>query len=112
MSIQETPLAAVKRLYGSKDKLVGSIVGVLRAGDEDEGDLKQRLLSASNQKLLRLADVAKTVSDKYGSKEKLAETLAATVGKAKDSDYITKLKSLSAPRLLDMMTAASKKAPK
>lgn len=110
MSVQETPLAAVKRLYGSKDKLVDSIAQTLRVGDEDEGELKQRLLSASNKKLLRLAEVAKSVTDKYGGKDKLADTIATQLGKAKDADFVTKLKSYSAPRLLDMVRSSEKKA--
>ena len=110
MSVQETPLAAMKRLYGSKDKLVDSIASSLRDEDEDEGELKQRLLGAPNKKLLRLAEVVKTVKEKYGSKDKLVQELADALGKAKDSDFAAKLKTYSLPRLVDMMSVASKKA--
>jgi hypothetical protein len=110
MAAHETPLQAMKRLYGNKEKLVDSLVGSLRGAEEEAGELKERLLKASNKQLLRLSTVAKTMGDKYGSRDKLAAALAETVGKAKDSGYVTKLREMSAPKLLDMMTSASKRA--
>lgn len=107
MAIKETPLAKVKRLHGSKESLVDSVAADLaRESDEDAGELKQRLLGASNKQLLRLAEVLKTVKDKYGSKDKLVEALSAARGKAKDGDYQAKLRTLPLPRLLDMTRAA------
>ena len=109
MSVQETPLQAVKRLYGSKDKLIDSLAKTLRDAEDEAGEFKQRLLKISNAKLLRLADVSKTVSEKYGSKDKLAAAVAGAYGKAKDSDYVTKLASYTPARLLDMMRSAEKR---
>lgn len=109
---KETPLQAVKRLYGSKDKLIESVVGVAKQAGEDAAEVKERLVSASNKKLLRLAEVSKQIKDDYGSKDKLADALAKALGRAKDSDYVTKLKGLSATRLLDMMKAAGRRARK
>lgn len=110
MSTQESPLQTLKRLYGEKEKLVDSLVGSLRDGDEDEGELKQRLLKASNKKLLRLAEVSKTIKAEYGSKDKLAETVASLLGKAKDADYVAKLKGFAPGRLLDMATSRARAA--
>jgi len=87
-------------------------VGVAKQAGEDAAEVKERLVSASNKKLLRLAEVSKQIKDDYGSKDKLADALAKALGRAKDSDYVTKLKSLSATRLLDMMKSAGKRARK
>jgi len=110
MSVPETPMQAVKRLYGSKDKLIDSLAKTLRDAEEEAGEFKQRLLKISNAKLLRLAEVSKTVSDKYGSKDKLVAAVADVYGKAKDSDFVAKLATYSPARLLDMIRAADKQA--
>ncbi len=102
MAVQETPLQIVKRIYGNKDKLVDQLAKTLCDAEEDAGEFKQRLLKTSNQKLLRLADVGKRMSEKYGSRDKLVATVAQAWGKAKDSDFIEKLSSYSPARLLDM----------
>lgn len=107
MSVKESPLAQVKRLHGSKEKLVDSLVDALGkdAGDESPEALKQRLQSSSNKKLLRLAKAISTVNTKHGSKDKLVQTVSAAKGHAKDQDYVAKLQTMSIPRLLDMVNA-------
>jgi hypothetical protein len=106
---KETPLQAVKRLYGSKDKLIDKLVDVARDGDEDEGEVKERLGTVSNKKLLRLADVSKLVKDKYGTRDKLVDTLTKSLGKAKDADYGVRLRTISTARLLDLARAADRR---
>lgn len=106
---KETPLQAVKRLYQSKDKLIDKVVDVARGADEDVAEVKERLATVSNKKLLRLAEVGKQVKEKYGSKDKLAASLAAALGKAKDGDYVARLGRYSTARLLDMMQAAERR---
>jgi len=107
---KETPLQAVKRLYGNKDKLIESVIDVAKDAGEEVSEVKERLVSVSNKKLLRLAEVSKQLKEQYGgSKDKLADALAATLGRAKDSDYVAKLRTLSAPRLIGLMRAASKR---
>ncbi len=64
----------------------------------------------SNKKLLRLADVSKRVKDKYGSRDKLVETLGKSLGKAKDADYLARLGAISTARLLDMARTAERRA--
>lgn len=105
MADRETPLQAVKRMYGSKDKLVDQVVAALGAAGDEANELKQRIARISNRKLLRLAEVGKTIKDKYGSKDKLAEAVAAAYGRTKDADYVAKLQALSPARLLDMARA-------
>ena len=106
MSSQETPLQAVKRLYGNKEKLVDTLVASLRKDDSD--DLKERLLKSSNKKLLRLVDASKTVTDKHGSTDQLAEVIAVAKGKGKDRDFIERLQRCSPPQLLDLASSAQK----
>jgi hypothetical protein len=109
---KETPLQAVKRLYGSKEKLIDKLVDLARDPDEDAGEVKERLATVSNKKLLRLADVQKRVKDKYGSRDKLVDALGKSMGKAKDADYLASLGSISTARLLDMARRAERRATK
>lgn len=106
----ETPLQAMKRLHGSKDKLVDSLAAACRQDDEDLSETKERLKAVSNKKLLRIAEVEKAVSEGYGGVDKLVDSLAAALGRSKDTDYVNKLRTLSHGRLLDMVRAAEKRA--
>ena len=105
----ETPLQAVKRLYQSKDKLIDKVVDVAREADEEVAEVKERLATVSNKKLLRLAEVGKAIKEKYGSKDKLVAAISQAVGKAKDKDYVARLKQLSSSRLLDMARGAERR---
>jgi len=109
---KETPLQAVKRLYGTKEKLVDGLVDAAKGAGEEAAEVKQRLLSASNSKLLRLAKVTKSIKDQYGGRDKLVGSVAGALGKAKDNDYVTKLGSFSSGRLLDMVRAAERRVKK
>ena len=103
MSAKKTPLQVVNEEHGGKEKLVDSIIGLVEKGDEDKDELKQRLLTSSNKKLIRLLGTLKTVHDQYGSRAKLAEAVAAAKGRAKDADYVRKLGTYASTRLLGMM---------
>lgn len=106
MSVKETPLATVKRLHGTKEKLVDSLVSKLAEdSDESKGDLKERLMAVSNKKLLRLSAAWRMVSEKYGDKAGLIDAISTARGKAKDQDYREKLDTYSVTRLLDMARA-------
>ena len=112
MGSKMTPLAQVKAEHGEKSKLVDAVLSVIDLGDSSKDDAKTRLASVSNKKLLRLLRVGQTVKDKYGSTEKLAEAVAAAAGKAKDNDYLAKLKKLAAGKLLDLARGLKPKAEK
>jgi len=105
----ETPLQAVKRLYQSKEKLIDKVVDVAREADEEVAEVKERLATVSNKKLLRLAEVGKAIKEKYGSKDKLVAAVSQAVGKAKDKDYVTRLKQFSSVKLLDMARGAERR---
>ncbi len=108
---KKSPLAQVKDLFKNKEALVDHLLGKLELGDASKDDVKARLLAASNKKLLRLLEVASEVKEKYGSSEKLAETVAKAVGKAKDQAYVAKVAQLakrSPARVLDLLKSATR----
>ena len=104
------PLAKVKALYGSKDKLVDKLAGSLVHDGSDEGSIKERLATASNAQLLRLASVTESVKKAYGSRDKLIDALTKALGRAKDSDFVTKLGTFSLPKLYDLAKSAERRA--
>ena len=104
------PFARMKALYGSKDKLVEKIAGSLASDGEDEGALKDRLLKASNQQLLKLANVAELVKKQYGGRDKLVDALTKALNRAKDQPFIAKLGTFSLPRLYDLARSAERRA--
>jgi hypothetical protein len=110
---KKTPVQRMKDQFGDKEKLVDHLLGVLSFGGQEKEKVKEKLLAVSNKKLLRMLEVGSEVKQKYGSPEKLAEAVAAAVGKAKDKAYLDKLGklALSSPaRLLDILRAAQAKA--
>lgn len=104
------PLAKMKALYGSKDKLVDKIAGSLAHEGADEDSIKSRLASASNQQLLRLAQVSEAVKKAYGSREKLVDGLLKKLNRAKDKDFVSKLGAFSLPRLYDLARSTDRRA--
>ncbi len=110
MSARETPIQTVKRIYGSKEKLVEAVVKALGGLDAGEDDLEERLNGAPNSRLLRLADVAANVKSRYGSKGKMVDAICSAEGKAKDADYHERLNGYPLPRLLDLAAAAERRA--
>jgi hypothetical protein len=105
----KSPLAVVKDKFGGKDKLVDKLVGLLES-DESKEQMRERLLSVANSKLLHLYDVASAVREAYGSREKLLEAAAGALGRGKDKDYIAKIEIYSTARLLDVTRSAEKRA--
>ena len=106
---QSSPLSRVKEKFGGKDKLVDQIVGLLGStGDEPKDELRKRLLGAANRKLIRLHEVATGLTE-HGGHDKLADAAAAGLGRAKDKDYVQKLTTYSAGRLLDMVRVAERR---
>ncbi len=104
------PLARMKAVYGTKDKLIDKIAGSLVTDGEDEGALKSRLLKASNQQLLKLVNVVEAVKKSYGGRDKLVASLVKALNRAKDQQYVAKLTSFSLPRLYELARAAERRA--
>lgn len=100
----------MKRLYQSKEKLIDKVVDIAREADEEKDEVVERLSSVSNKKLLRLGEVSKVLKDKYGgSKDKLITAVGQAFGKAKDKDYVARLGTYSAARLLDLVQSAERR---
>jgi hypothetical protein len=110
MSGNKTPLQVVNEQHGGKEKLVDKLVGLIEKGEEGAEDIKERLRNVSNTKLLRLLEVAETVKEKYGSKDKLTQVVADALGRAKDADYVKRLSAYSPGKLLDLAKSLAKKA--
>jgi hypothetical protein len=105
-----TPFQKVQQLHGGKEQLVDKIADVLERGEEDKDELKQRLQSSSNTKLLRLLETATELKDRFGTKEKLVEAILAKMGRTQDADYRTKLLGWSPARLLDLHRSKERSA--
>jgi hypothetical protein len=99
------PKALLASRHGSKETLVGSLVGSLVRADENREVLQSKLLKASNAQLLRLAGVVETVNKKFGGRDKLIDSIAKVTKSAKDKDYLAKLATYSLPRLLDLASS-------
>ena len=100
------PKARLAKVHNSKADLAKSLAPALVAGDEDAGEVSERLSKASNTQLLRLQKVVETVKSKYGSREKLIEAIGSAQNKSKDKDYLAKLATYPLPRLLDLAPRA------
>ena len=109
---QKSPLAIVNETFGAKDKLVDKLVGLLERGDESKDDLRKRLSSAANTKLLHLHKVATEVKDKHGSHDALVEHVAKALGRSKDKPFVERLAATSDARLADLFKATERKAKK
>ncbi len=107
----DTPIQAMKKIFETKDKLVSSIVGAVKHDGESDDEAVARLKGLSNKKLLRLSAVAKEVGDR-GGKDKVVSAIGAAMGRAKDSDYLTKLGSFSNARLMDLLRVSEKRSKK
>ncbi len=103
------PRARVTANHESKAALAKSLAKSLARHDEDDGQIAERLSTASNQQLLRLHDVVSTVKEKYGDRAKLIAKLGELDKKATDKDYLAKLDTLGLPQLLDMARAHDKR---
>jgi len=107
---QKSPLAIVNETFSAKDKLVDKLVALLDRDEEPKADLRKRLLTASNSKLLNLHRVATTVKEKFGSRDKLVAHVAVQLGRTKDKDFLAQLDNQSDARLLDLAGAAERRA--
>ncbi|MCB9653650.1 MAG: hypothetical protein H6729_05920 [Deltaproteobacteria bacterium] len=102
-----TPLQEMKKDFGDRKGLVDRLVDLVekQRGDSSNDEVRSRLMSLSNKKLLRLYGVEQKVRERFGDREKLvAHILKARKDAAltADESYETKLRTYSTARLLDM----------
>lgn len=107
---KKTPLQLVKEMHGGKDKLVDKLMGLVERGEESKDELKTRLKSAANSKLLRLHDVLTEIQEQFGSKEKLVDGVLDLKNRVKDTDYRDKLLAMSPTRLMDLYRSTHRKS--
>lgn len=108
---KDTPLQTMKKIYGTKDKLVDSVVDAVKHEGESKEEAVARLKSVSNGKLLRMSAVAKAVADR-GGREKVIAAVGNAIGRTKDSDYLGKIGLLSSTRLMELLRSAEKHVSK
>ena len=102
------PLHTVKTQFGSKEDLVNKLAPLLdKQAEEDEAQFKDRLMRVSNRKLLRLLQRENEVRERFGSREKLVDTVVGL--KSGDAAYRVKALSLSNGRLLSMHKGLARK---
>ena len=104
-----SPLKTVKEKFGSKEKLVEKVVELIAQTKEESEDLKERLATAANAKLLKLYETGTELKEKFGSKEKLVENILSIQNRIKDNPYKEKLMTYSIPKLMDMVKGLNKK---
>ena len=98
-----TPLHTVKEKFGSKEQLVGQLVGLVqKAEGETESELSARLMRVSNRKLLVLHERESLLKEKFGNRDKLISTLVEKELGRSDADLQAKLAQQSTGRLLSM----------
>lgn len=104
----QSPLQIVKEKFGSKDKLVDQLVGLLEPAEgESKEELTDRLKRVANAKLLHLHGVGEQVKA-LGGKDALVGKVAELAGHGKDKDFAAKLSARSMSNLLDMHAALSR----
>lgn len=85
--MHKTPLQMVRDRYGSKEKLVDELMGLIkRPSDLPKDKFKKKLLAQSNKKLMVLHDREQLVKDKFGNRDKLIDAIVEIRGGKKSED--------------------------
>lgn len=105
--MKSTPMQVVKNEFGSREKLVDQLAGMVDRHPDDGSadDTKKRLMGLSNQKLLRLYQVEQKVRERFGDRDQLVEQIIEArtkAGHTADDDFKAKLATYSKAQLLDM----------
>lgn len=104
------PRAKLVGAHGSKEALAKTLAPSVARDGEDTDMLEASLKTASNKQLLRLAKVTATVKQKWGDRSKLIAAIGAAEKKGGDKDFIAKLGTYSLPQLVNLATAAERRA--
>jgi hypothetical protein len=109
--MKKSPLAATQERFESKEKLVQA-VQKLATEDLwlDRVNATKGLAKVSNQKLQRLHDVLTDAKKRFGSRQKLVDSILELAKRSKDKGYATALGGYPLPRLLDLHGTLSKSA--
>jgi hypothetical protein len=106
----KSPLALVKETFGDKAKLVEALE---KLTSEDlwmaRTNKNKGLSHVSNAKLLRLHAIFEAVKEKFGTREKLIDSIVGFEKRSKDADLRQKLLGWPVPRLYDAYKSAAKR---
>ena len=120
--MKKSPFSQVQQRFESKEKLVEAVQKL--ATDQlwlDRVNTKKGLSRVTNAKLLRLHDLLSDAQGRFGSREKLIDSILDLAKRVRDAGYRARLEEHPLPRLLDLhgalsrkqsRTEAKKKAPK
>ena len=104
--MKKSPLSRVNEEFGGKDKLVEELLGLIkRPSDVTKDEMKRKLRSQSNRKLMTLLSREQKVKKTYGNRDKLIDAIVKAgmgKGKAEDKVYRKRLAKLTTGQLLDL----------
>lgn len=104
--MKKSPYKRVNEEFGGKDKLIEELLGMIkRPADVTKDELKKKLRSQSNRKLMTLLAREQTVKKTYGNRDKLIDAIVkAGMGKDQTEDkvYRKRLAKLTTGQLLDL----------
>jgi hypothetical protein len=111
--MKKSPLGLVKERFENKGKLVEA-VQKLAQGDLwlDRVNSVKGLGKVSNVKLLRLHTLLEDAKKRFGSRQKLIDSILELEKRTKDKGYAEKLAAYPLPRLLDLHGAVAKSSKK
>jgi hypothetical protein len=99
-----SPKQLVAKSFGNKQDLVNAIMQLVGGGDS----VRSRLMGATNAKLLRIHEVAKSVKEKFGGKSGLIDAIAKLQFKRPDGTPVApnagwreKMEGFTVKRLAD-----------
>ena len=85
--MKKTPLQQTRERFGSKDKLVEQIMGLVqRPSNMTKDQLKKKLRAQSNKKLVILLGREQMLKDRFGGRDKLIKALIESRAGAKKSE--------------------------
>jgi hypothetical protein len=104
--MKKSPLKRVNEEFGGKDKLVEELLVLIKRPSEvTKDEMKKKLRSQSNRKLMTLMAREQAVKKTYGNRDKLIDAIVkAGMGKDKTEDkvYRKRLAKLTTGQLLDL----------
>jgi hypothetical protein len=106
----KSPLALVKETFGDKAKLVEALEKL--TGEDlwmSRTNKNKGLAHVSNAKLLRLHAIFEAVKEKFGTREKLIDSIVDLEKRSKDTGLRQRLLGWPVPRLYDAYKSAAKR---
>ncbi len=101
--MSKSPLQIVNEKYGSKEKLVEELAGLVeKTAEEEKADVVKRLGGVSNSKLLRLRERMNRFAEFKSQKSAVIDSVVNNAGRSKDAGFKAKVSRLTVGALLDI----------